>query len=121
MIDLGIVTKVTAEEAQQAWSSPLHLQTKPDLTERPCGDFRKLNDCTLQEAYQLPNLNQFSSHIKKSKIFSKIDMSKAFHFVPIKRHARDLGQIPHLRRKIIKLRPSAAPWVRSQIRLILLA
>ena len=32
MIDLGIVQKVTAEEAQEAWSFPLHLQTKPDLT-----------------------------------------------------------------------------------------
>ena len=85
MVKLGIVKKVTAEEAQTAWSFPLHLQTKPDLTERPCGDFRRLNDLTLQEAYQLPNINTFSSHIKQSKVFSKLDISKAFHFIPIRK------------------------------------
>merc|ERR1712115_395850 len=81
MIDLGIVEKVRADEVNY-WSAPLHLQTKPDLTERPCGDFRKLNEATLNQAYPLPNINNFQHHIKKSKLFSKIDMSKAFHFVP---------------------------------------
>ena len=84
MIDLGIVEKVSAEE-QNYWSHALHLQTKPDQTERPCGDFRKLNELTIQDSYQLPDINHFSSHIKKSNYFSKIDISRAFHFVPIRK------------------------------------
>ena len=67
------------------WSSALHLQTRPDGGERPCGDFRLLNELTEQDAYQLPNLNHFANHIKSSNYFSKIDIAKAFHFVPIKK------------------------------------
>ena len=51
---------------------------------RPCGDFRALNDHTLQDATNLPNINYFASHIKKAKYFSTIDIQKAFHFVPIR-------------------------------------
>lgn len=83
MIQYGIVEKIKATETNY-WSSGLHLQSKPDGTERPCGDFRKVNERTVQDAYNLPNLNQFTNHIKKSKFFSKIDILKAFHFVPIK-------------------------------------
>ena len=32
----------------------------------------------------MPNLNHFTANIKKSKIYSKIDISKAFHFIPIR-------------------------------------
>ena len=39
LIELGIVEKVRAEESHY-WSSALHLQTKADGSERPCGDFR---------------------------------------------------------------------------------
>ena len=83
MIDLGIVEKVNANDSQ-FYSFPLHLQDKPDGTQRPCGDFRLLNDQTLQDATQLPNLNHFASEIKQAKFFSNIDIQKAFHFVPIK-------------------------------------
>ena len=83
MVSLGIVERVDPNEAHY-YSSPLHLQDKPDGSQRPCGDFRALNDQTLQDSYNLPNLNHFSASIKKSKYFSKIDLSKAFHFIPIK-------------------------------------
>ena len=58
MIDLGIVEKVNSTD-QNYWSSALHLQSKPDNTERPCGDFRLLNNVTIQDVHQLPNINQF--------------------------------------------------------------
>ena len=84
MVELGIVEKVRADEPHY-WSSGLHLQSKPDGSERPCGDFRLVNNVTLQTANTLPNLNHFTNHIKRSKVFSKVDMSKAFHFIPIKK------------------------------------
>ena len=70
MVRLGIVEQVNAAD-QNYWSFPLVLQTKPDGSERPCGDFRLLNDVTVQDAFQLPNINTFASNFKKSKVFSK--------------------------------------------------
>ena len=83
MVDLGIVEKVDANDSQY-YSSPLHLQDKPDGTQRPCGDFRLLNDQTLKDATQLPDLNHFASEIKQANYFSNIDVQKAFHFIPIR-------------------------------------
>ena len=67
MLDLGIIERVNANEAHY-WSSPLVLQAKPDGSQRPCGDFRLVNDQTLPDAFPLPNLNQFASNIKKISI-----------------------------------------------------
>ena len=83
MEELGIIEKVSPSD-QNFWSAALHLETKADLSQRPCGDFRGLNSHTLQDSYQLPDINHFSHHIKKSKIFSRLDLAKAFHFVPIR-------------------------------------
>ena len=83
MEELGIIEKVDANDPSY-YSSPLHLQDKPDGTQRPCGDFRALNDQTHQDATQLPDLNHFASQIKKAKFFSTIDIAKAFHFIPIR-------------------------------------
>ena len=47
MESLGIIEKVNANDSQY-YSSPLHLQDKPDGSQRPCGDFRLLNEVTLQ-------------------------------------------------------------------------
>ena len=58
MEDLGIIERVDPNEAHY-YSSPLHLQDKPDGSQRPCGDYRALNEQTLQDAYNLPNINHF--------------------------------------------------------------
>ena len=47
MESLGIIEKVNANDSQY-YSSPLHLQDKPDGSLRPCGDIRLLNEVTLQ-------------------------------------------------------------------------
>ena len=57
MLDLGIIERVDPSEPHY-WASALHLQPKEDGSQRPCGDFRALNDVTVQDAYQLPNLQQ---------------------------------------------------------------
>lgn len=65
------------------WSSPLHMVKKKDGTWRPCGDYRALNAVTIPDRYPLPYLTDFTSNLQGKIIFSKIDLQKAFHQVPI--------------------------------------
>ncbi|GBN24074.1 Transposon Ty3-G Gag-Pol polyprotein [Araneus ventricosus] len=65
------------------WSSPLHLATKKDGSYRPCGDYRQLNDQTIPDRYPIPRLEDFHQILKETKIFSKIDLFKAYFQIPI--------------------------------------
>ena len=80
--NLGIVEMVKATEATP-WTSAIHLVPKPDGDWRCTGDFRHLNDKTVLDAYPLPNIRHFTSKIRGSKLFSRIDLKKAFHHVPL--------------------------------------
>ncbi|GBN75783.1 Transposon Ty3-I Gag-Pol polyprotein [Araneus ventricosus] len=65
------------------WSSPLHLETKKDGSYRPCGDYRQLNAQTIPDRYPIPRLEDFYQILKQTKIFSKIDLFKAYFQIPI--------------------------------------
>ena len=61
--------------------SALHLQPKADGSLRPCGDYRKLNALTGLDGYALPNIASFSQKLAGSKVFAKVDMTKAYYNV----------------------------------------
>ncbi|GFV96208.1 retrovirus-related Pol polyprotein from transposon opus [Trichonephila clavipes] len=65
------------------WSSPLHVVPKSDSTVRPVGDYRQLNSVTEFDSYSMPYLNDFAHALHGKRIFSKIDIFKAFHQIPI--------------------------------------
>ena len=65
------------------WSSALHIVSKKDGDIRPCGDYRALNSQTLMDRYPIPNVQEFSSQLNGCSIFSKIDLVKAFHQIPV--------------------------------------
>lgn len=65
------------------WASPLHMVQKPDGTWRPCGDYRALNAQTVPDRYPIPYLLDFTATLAGKHVFSKIDLKKAFHQVPI--------------------------------------
>ncbi|GBN40108.1 Transposon Ty3-I Gag-Pol polyprotein [Araneus ventricosus] len=65
------------------WSSPLHLAAKKDGSYRPCGDYRQLNAQTIPDRYPIPRLEDFHQILKETKIFSKIDLFKAYFQIPI--------------------------------------
>lgn len=56
---------------------------KGDGTWRPCGDYRLLNAITIPDRYPLPYLTDFTSNLQGRNIFTKIDLQKAFHQVPV--------------------------------------
>ncbi|GFX12417.1 retrovirus-related Pol polyprotein from transposon 297 [Trichonephila clavipes] len=69
--------------SKSPWSSPLHVVPKSDPTVRPVGDYRQLNSVTEFDSYPMPYLNDFAHALHGKKIFSKIDIFKAFHQIPI--------------------------------------
>ncbi|GFU48124.1 retrovirus-related Pol polyprotein from transposon opus [Trichonephila clavipes] len=69
--------------SKSPWSSPLHVVFKSDSTVRPVGDYRQLNSVTEFDSYPMPYLNDFAHALHGKRIFSKIDIFKAFHQIPI--------------------------------------
>ncbi|GFT40456.1 transposon Tf2-8 polyprotein [Trichonephila clavipes] len=69
--------------SKSPWSSPLHVVPKSDSTVRPVGDYRQLNSVTEFDSYPMPYLNDFAHALYGKRIFSKIDIFKAFHQIPI--------------------------------------
>lgn len=64
------------------YASPLHMAQKGDDW-RPCGDYRLLNLKTKHDCYPVPHMADFASTIHGSRVFSKIDLVKAFHQIPM--------------------------------------
>ena len=50
---------------------------------RPCGDYRKFNNQTIQDRYSVPHIQEFSINLRNTIIFSKMDLAKGYHQVPI--------------------------------------
>lgn len=66
------------------WAHPLHMVPKKnDKTWRPCGDYRALNAQTIPDRYPIPYLQDFTSNLRGTTIYSKVDLQKAYLQVPI--------------------------------------
>lgn len=78
MVNLGI-----CRPSNSCWASPLHLVPKQDGSWRPCGDYRRLNNITKPDRYPIPHLQDFNSLLFNTKIYSKVDLVRAFHHIPV--------------------------------------
>lgn len=78
MLDLGI-----CRPSSSPVSSPLHMVPKNNQDWRPCGDFRRLNAVTIPDRYPIPHIQDVVMNLDGCKIFSKIDLVKAYHLIPV--------------------------------------
>lgn len=79
LMNLGI-----CRPSKSPYSSPLHMVLKANGTWRPCGDYRSLNAQTIPDKYPLPHIQDLSSIMHGKRIFTKIDLNRAYNQIPIR-------------------------------------
>ena len=70
-------------ESSSPWASPMVYVMKKDGSIRPCVDYRKLNDCTLKDAYPLPRMDDCLDSFGNAKYFSTLDLQSGYWQVSV--------------------------------------
>lgn len=79
-----MIQEGTSRQSSSNWASPLQMLPKPDKTWRLCDDYRLLNSNTTPDNYSVHHVEDFAVGLSGNKIFSKSNLKKAFHRIPIK-------------------------------------
>ena len=90
LVDLGVCYRGKSE-----WASPLMVAQKPCCSPctcaqnfpcggwRVCGDYRRLNNATIDDKYPVKSLMDFTTNLHGKTIFSKVDLLKGYHQIPV--------------------------------------
>ena len=78
LFQLGVI-----RPSSSPWASPIHVAKKASGGWRACGDYRKLNSHTTPDRYPIPRLEDIGEKLHNKKVFSKIDINKAYYNIPM--------------------------------------
>jgi hypothetical protein len=84
-IDCGVV-----RPSASPWATPLVPIKKKNGETRWCCDFRRLNSCTIADAYPLPKVSECLHRLRGSRVFSSLDARAAYWTIPMKEESRHL-------------------------------
>lgn len=79
----AILANGMAQPSQSPWTSPLHLAPKKTNGWRPCGDYHMLNARTIHDRYPIKHMFDFAPNLVGCKIFSTINLLKAYNQIPV--------------------------------------
>lgn len=85
LLRLGIIEKA---EPPTTWLSAMVVEPKKDGDIRICLDMRLVNKAIEREKHPMPTIEEILSRVAKSKFFSSLDISNAFHQVEIAENSR---------------------------------
>ena len=72
------------------WGQPLVYVINNDGSSRICTDASRVNKHTVKDTYPVPNLQSELLKLRNKKIFSSVDIVKAFHNVPVAESSKHL-------------------------------
>lgn len=79
----ALVEAGVCRPSSSPWASPIHMQPKKDGSWRLCGDYRRLNAITVPDRYPSPHLHDYNANLYGKKVFSSLDLQKAYNQVPV--------------------------------------
>ena len=71
------------------YTSPMLFVKKPGSGLQFCIDYCKLNTLTKKDAYLIPRIDELLARVSKAKIFTKLDIRQAFHWIRIDLQSED--------------------------------
>ena len=66
---------------------------KPDGSARICIDFKKINATTTPLPFYMPRVEEVLEQVGKSRVISKLDLSKGYYQVPTKENLQEMGSL----------------------------
>lgn len=87
LLALGVIEPV---KGAPTWISPMVVVPQGNDQVRICIDMRRANRAIKRENHPLPVIEDFLPHLAGGKIFSKLDISNAFHQVEISEQSRNI-------------------------------
>lgn len=73
----------TIEESESPWSSPVVLVKKPSGKYRFAVNLKKVNDCTIKDAYPIPYMSAILDKLRPAKFISTLDLKNGYWQVPL--------------------------------------